>query len=193
MPFINVKSVSGKAERVRFDIILMGGVSFLFHFQSTEDMNVFIDGKPPYIQQCFSSFKPWKEGAKATDRLSWILIKGVPPHAWTRDFFQLVSAKIGEMVDWSRAAMDKERFDVAEILVRTTSMKPINSVVNIHIGGALYEVGFAESQIDPLDWDWTVTNLEVTKMMQSAASILYSASRIFQGAARHLNAAKMRW
>ncbi|KAJ4846685.1 hypothetical protein Tsubulata_027170 [Turnera subulata] len=48
----------------------------------------------------------------------------------------------------------RDRFDVAEILVLTNSMKLINGNISVKVGGKLFEIGIAESQFDPLDWNY---------------------------------------
>ncbi|KAJ4847388.1 hypothetical protein Tsubulata_014315 [Turnera subulata] len=94
-----LKNTFGVIENSQVDIIPIGGACFLFRFQSIEEMTSCVNTKPMRIQQLFSSFKPWQEGVKASDRLCWVLIKGAPPHVWTRDFFQLVTSSLGKMVD----------------------------------------------------------------------------------------------
>ncbi|KAJ4827440.1 hypothetical protein Tsubulata_011093 [Turnera subulata] len=88
-----------------------------------------------------------------TDSAGFLLEES--PHVWTREFFQLLTSMFGTMVDWSSESRERRRFDVTEVLILTSSMKFIDSVINIDIEEHPYEIGIAESQYDPCDWDWS--------------------------------------
>ncbi|KAJ4830417.1 hypothetical protein Tsubulata_018094 [Turnera subulata] len=81
-------------------IILLGGVSFLFKFKTIKDRDDMVEDKPLWFNQCFEVFKPWENSDGAYDRLCWVLVKGVPPCAWSKNFFQLVVSRVVTSVNF---------------------------------------------------------------------------------------------
>ncbi|KAJ4836648.1 hypothetical protein Tsubulata_033761 [Turnera subulata] len=142
-------------------IIPLGGVSFLFRFQSTSSMNKLVTSKPIWFNQLFELFRPWKDGDAAFNRLCWVLVKGTPPVAWTEEFFSVLVSGFGSMVDWSPETRSMARFDGAKILVLTKSNAFINKELSVKFGDKSFKVGIIESQHDPLDWTWSKPSLTV--------------------------------
>ncbi|KAJ4824932.1 hypothetical protein Tsubulata_024289 [Turnera subulata] len=155
MPITKLREVFADMDNCPSKITPLGGVSFIFRFQKIEDMRLFLENEPDVIDYLFRVFRVWQDGDCAYDRLCWTLFKGIPPHVWTWEFFQFVSKRVGVMIDWSLETKSMERLDVAEILILMPSKKFIDTVVNVTIGGIDCEIGIAESQYDPLDWDWS--------------------------------------
>ncbi|KAJ4831207.1 hypothetical protein Tsubulata_030592 [Turnera subulata] len=139
-------------------IIPLGGVSFLFKFCSHENRNSMVANQPDWFGQLFSVFRNWEEGDAACNRLCWVLVKGVPPCAWSKNFFQLAVSSVGEMIDWSPETKNRNRMDVAEILILTNNMAFLHKVVAVKFGECSFNVGITESQYDPLDWMWSSVN-----------------------------------
>ncbi|KAJ4848753.1 hypothetical protein Tsubulata_020472 [Turnera subulata] len=139
----------------RLPVMMAGGTSFLIKFLDYDDMLHAVDNKPESIESFFVEFRPWRAGDVAFNRLCWVLIKGTPPHAWSAEFFKVLSMKVGLMVDWSQESMSRDRLDVAEVLILTSSSKFINCVFLFSIADKNYEIGVVESQYDPLDWSWS--------------------------------------
>ncbi|KAJ4838908.1 hypothetical protein Tsubulata_006781 [Turnera subulata] len=156
MPFKSLLNLFPHKESPVTDIIPLGGVSFLFRFQSVAERNALIGCKPDWFTPLFEVFRPWENGDSASNRLCWVLIKGTPPCAWSADFFRFITSSLGSMVDWSFESSSKNRMDVAEVLILTKSTTFINKVLSVQIGNKQFDIGVAESQHDPLDWDRNV-------------------------------------
>ncbi|KAJ4844559.1 hypothetical protein Tsubulata_008179 [Turnera subulata] len=86
-------------ERSVTEVIPLGGVSFLFEFQSQEDTNATVQNKPAWFTRLFEVFRAWQDADTAFNRLCWVLIRGVPPHLWSKNFFQVLVSEFGSMVD----------------------------------------------------------------------------------------------
>ncbi|KAJ4834995.1 hypothetical protein Tsubulata_027419 [Turnera subulata] len=155
MPFGAISELFQKPGSLVSKITPLGGVSFLFTFESVADMTSMTNNQTGWISQIFSSFRAWKEGDSAINRLCWILVRGVPANAWSSDFFRLIMSSVGSMVDWSSQAASKSKMDVAEILILTDNNAFINKLLSVKIGHRFYKIGLFESQYDPLDWDWS--------------------------------------
>ncbi|KAJ4841792.1 hypothetical protein Tsubulata_040260 [Turnera subulata] len=121
-------------------IIPIGGVSFMIKFKSMEEMRTVVDSLPGDVAQLFSVFRAWENGDAAFNRLCWILIRGIPPHAWCDDLFKVLTNKVGAMVDCSTETRNRERLDVAEILVLTENMASINCVLPVNVGGKVFKI-----------------------------------------------------
>ncbi|KAJ4837566.1 hypothetical protein Tsubulata_038144 [Turnera subulata] len=143
-------------------VIPLGGTSFLIRFCSTKAMHMLLSNKPEVVEHLFCEFREWKSDDAACNHLCWVLIKGTPPYAWSEDFFKLISMKMGVMVDWSSESRSKVRFDVAEVLILTSSMRFIDYVFSLSISGKNYEIGVVESQYNSLDWEWSHDRLPFT-------------------------------
>ncbi|KAJ4849641.1 hypothetical protein Tsubulata_017751 [Turnera subulata] len=155
MPISKLREAFASFNLSDFNIIPLGGVSFLFRFQRIDDMMDFLNNKPELIDYLFNVFRVWQEGDFAKDRLCWTLFKGIPPQVWSWEFFQFVSTRIGTMIDWSMDTKSGDRLDVAEILILTPNKKFIDTVISVKVGDKDCVIGIAESQYDPLDWEWS--------------------------------------
>ncbi|KAJ4829545.1 hypothetical protein Tsubulata_048711 [Turnera subulata] len=153
MPIKSLRDLFPVEENPITDVIPLGGTSFLFKFQSVGDMQNLVQNKPDWFSHLFDVFRAWQEGDAAFNRLCWVLIMGVPPHMWSKNFFQVLVKNLRTFVDWSNESSNKNRFDVAEVLVLTTSNVVINKVLSAKAGDNQYEIGIAESQFDPIDWE----------------------------------------
>ncbi|KAJ4847756.1 hypothetical protein Tsubulata_041794 [Turnera subulata] len=153
MPIGTLTEFFAKAAPKVSKIIPIGEVSFLFMFQTSDDMTCMIMNQPEWVHLLFSSFREWKEGDAAVDRLCWVLVRGVPPKFWTEDFFRVTTSCVGKMVDWSTQTKSRSRMDVAEIFILTKNMEFINKILFVKIGNYSYKVGIFQTQFDPLHWD----------------------------------------
>ncbi|KAJ4829457.1 hypothetical protein Tsubulata_015709 [Turnera subulata] len=155
MPFGMLKDLLINAALPIDKVIPLGGVSFLLKFLSTSAMMEMVANVPTVLSRIFDEFRPWREGDSASNRLCWVLVKGIPPNAWNMNFFRLISSCVRKMVDWSMETGSKERMDVAEVLVLTSNNTFINKVLSVKIGGNRYEIGLFETHNDSLDWTWS--------------------------------------
>ncbi|KAJ4846339.1 hypothetical protein Tsubulata_005935 [Turnera subulata] len=155
MPFQNLLDLFPANESPVINVILIGGVSFLFRFKSVADLNETYGNQPTWFNQLFTSFRQWREGDAATNRLCWVLVKGTPPSAWSEDFFRLLVSGFRSMVDWSSESRSLVRMDVAEVLILTSANSSINKDLAVKIGDKSSIISIAESQYNPLDWVWS--------------------------------------
>ncbi|KAJ4837027.1 hypothetical protein Tsubulata_027738 [Turnera subulata] len=155
MELCAVSELVPSPERGVSKVIPLGGVAFLIVFETAECMQKLANDKDAEALQVFHILRPWKEGDVAHNRLCWILIKGVPPNAWSKEFFQFIVSSFGSMVDWSPKTRSQTRMDVAEILILTDKVSFINKVLRVKYGNISYKIGMSESQYEPFDWVWS--------------------------------------
>ncbi|KAJ4825246.1 hypothetical protein Tsubulata_029957 [Turnera subulata] len=70
-------------------IIPIGEVSFLFMFQTSDDMTCMIMNQPEWVHLMFSSLREWKEGDATVDRLCWSWYVGYLQNSGPRISFEL--------------------------------------------------------------------------------------------------------
>ncbi|KAJ4851504.1 hypothetical protein Tsubulata_019406 [Turnera subulata] len=121
MPISKLREAFASFNLSDFNIIPLGGVSFLFRFQRIDDMMDFLDNKPEFIDYLFN----------------------------------FVSTRIGTKIDWSMDTKSGDRLEVAEILILTPNKKFIDTVISVKVGDKDCVIGTAESQYNPLDWEWS--------------------------------------
>ncbi|KAJ4833849.1 hypothetical protein Tsubulata_015582 [Turnera subulata] len=161
MPIRDLSDFISSHSSMNCQVVPLGGTSFLVKYDSIEERDMLVHEKPEWVDLLFSIFRPWKFGDVSCDRLCWVLIKGTPPHAWSKDFFQLISTSVGSMVDWSLESKSGERLDVAEVLILTTSIKFINCSFQVTIGDDQFGISIVETQYDPQEWSIPSSELSV--------------------------------
>ncbi|KAJ4828478.1 hypothetical protein Tsubulata_047979 [Turnera subulata] len=179
IPFKSLSTIILTNVETIVKVLPIGGVSFLIRFNSSEDIHNATSNMPSSFKELFNVFRPWTEGDAAFNRLCWVHIKGSPPYAWSRDFFQAVTSRIGSMVDWSRETMSIDCMDVAEILVLTNSSCFINCALTVSVGDKSFDIGVVESQSDPLGWDWS--SLQFPRPSSDEASLASTHARAAHG------------
>ncbi|KAJ4847575.1 hypothetical protein Tsubulata_016196 [Turnera subulata] len=152
MPLGEVSDLFSNPESGVSNVIPLGGVAFLNVFESKVHRQNMINDPNEELLQAFETFRSWKEGDGAHNRLCWIVVIGVPPNAWTEEFFQVIMSSVGVMVEWSPLTCSRTRMDVAEILILIESISFINKVLQVKFRSHCYEVGILECQYDPFDW-----------------------------------------
>ncbi|KAJ4835019.1 hypothetical protein Tsubulata_013276 [Turnera subulata] len=99
MPFKKLNDLFPTNESLVIDIMPLEGVSFLFKFSSPTERNAMISEKLIWFHHLFEVFKEWEDGDSGRDRLCLVLVKGVPPCAWSENFFRLIMSKVDSKVD----------------------------------------------------------------------------------------------
>ncbi|KAJ4840890.1 hypothetical protein Tsubulata_010394 [Turnera subulata] len=175
MPIRDLSDFISSHSSMNCQVVPLGGTSFLVKYDSIEERDMLVHEKPEWVDLLFSIFRPWKFGDVSCDRLCWVLIKGTPPHTWSKDFFQLISTRVGSLVDWSLESKSGERLDVAEVLILTTSIKFINCSFQVTIEDDQFGISIVETQYDPLEWSIPSSELSVL----SDAPMTPSVPRVF--------------
>ncbi|KAJ4838903.1 hypothetical protein Tsubulata_006768 [Turnera subulata] len=132
----------------------MGGVSFSLCFPSPKALLDFNPQNHPQLTDFFDLFRPWQAGDITHNRLCWVSIKGVPVHAWSKEFFNLLAIKFGKLIDLSPQTRALERLDVAEVLILTSNRKLISAESSVKIGDHSFGITMCENLLNPLEWNW---------------------------------------
>ncbi|KAJ4844149.1 hypothetical protein Tsubulata_020601 [Turnera subulata] len=131
------------------DVIIsqVGGDSVMACFTTTEAMNAFCQSNFDWIQGLFYDFHPWQVGNAASSRSCWVRIIGVPPQAWSQDFFRLITIYVGRMISLAPETENRTRLDAALVYIQTTTRTRVEKEITASIGGIMYSIYVSESEV----------------------------------------------
>ncbi|KAJ4843512.1 hypothetical protein Tsubulata_027105 [Turnera subulata] len=127
------------------NISQVGGDSVLICFPSAASMSQFCQEDLEWVKNCFRCLEPWKQGLDPVNRLCWVTIRGIPLHAWCREFFSLVALFVGDLVAVAEETQNRQRLDYARLQIMTCSPNPITKTVPVTIAGRSFSLFIQES------------------------------------------------
>nr|KYP44342.1 hypothetical protein KK1_034167 [Cajanus cajan] len=119
------------------DMVLISGVE--------ED-----DLKEPYSEairdmwSLFHSIQRWTPSLVAGNRLIWVRCSGIPIHLWSQDCFAKVTSVFGTLILMDDDTSSFSRLDYARLLIKTSSILPIQHISEIKINGVIIQVRVIE-------------------------------------------------
>ncbi|KAJ4847049.1 hypothetical protein Tsubulata_017084 [Turnera subulata] len=108
-------------------------------------MSKFCQTKFGWVHDWFLSLEPWKQEFGAVNRSCWVIVHGVPLHAWCQEFFSLVAMFVGTFISLAEETENWRRLDYAKIQIMTSFKNPINQSLAVSIAGQSYDVSILES------------------------------------------------
>ncbi|KAJ4830183.1 hypothetical protein Tsubulata_041062 [Turnera subulata] len=144
--------MSGEKVHVTFcehglnDVIVsqVGGDTIMACFLEEEMMKKFCQANLDWVKQMFYDMNPWKLGDAATTRNCWVAVRGVPPHAWSPAFFQVVIIYVGRFLQLAPDTENRRRLDVAGVYLETKMTERINKELTATIGGEFFTFSLIE-------------------------------------------------
>lgn len=155
-----------------FTVTPMGGDMVLIKPREGEDFLEFVKDYEDLVETWFYDIKPWSPGQVATEREAWIRCQGVPLHAWTWQFFEMIVTSFGRLVSLDSHTMNMKRLDVARVLVRTTSWEAINRVTKVSINGNIFSLRLLEEPFHEIVYNHKKTNTEEEELSTSNSNSL---------------------
>lgn len=80
----------------------------------------------------------------ARERIVWVIITGVPTHAWRDDIFKTLVQMASKYITIDKPTRKKERFDFGKVLISASSPKAINKIVSVKINDLFYSIRMME-------------------------------------------------
>ncbi|GAU25112.1 hypothetical protein TSUD_274010 [Trifolium subterraneum] len=105
------------------------------------------------IQNAFHAqgeIRPWNSKDVDIDRVSWLRIFGIPPHAWNDIFFGQVTKPWGTFLNTDDVTNKKLSMDVARILIRTSCQKVVDEFCDVIINGEVFHIRILEDSYGPM-------------------------------------------
>lgn len=127
-----------------FTISPMGGDMVLIKPSEGEVFEEFIKEYEDLVETWFYDVRKWSPGEVSRQRETWVRCQGVPLQGWSEQFFELLVGSLGTYisVDWS--TMQKKQYDIARVLIRTSSWEAINRLVKVRINGVVFTIRLLE-------------------------------------------------
>lgn len=127
-----------------FTIVPMGGEMVLIKPTEGEDFVEFVKDYESLVETWFYDLRQWSPDVVVKEREAWIRCQGVPLHAWSSHFFEKLVSSLGKFVSMDSNTMLGKRFDVARVLIRTTSREAVNRLIKVRINGVFYNIRLLE-------------------------------------------------
>lgn len=109
-----------------------------------DDFQYFVENYQDLLDTWFYDIRGWTPGLVATEREVWVRCQGVPLQAWCSEFFEMVVVGFGRFVSLDYRTMNGKRFDIARILLRTTSWETINQIVKVPVNDLFFNIRVIE-------------------------------------------------
>ncbi|XP_058787158.1 uncharacterized protein LOC131661586 isoform X1 [Vicia villosa] len=128
--------------------IPMGGERVFIKVDEDEDFKSLVKEYEGFFQQEFSIIREWNPRDIGGARYVWVRAWGIPIHAWNKKVFSLLTTSFGKLMKLDQATIDRERFDLARLYVRTTMMEFINKVIKVQINDEIFAIRITEELCD---------------------------------------------
>lgn len=109
-----------------------------------EDLAEVLGANKERLLNWFQDIRAWGTCCMSKESFIWINITGAPIHAWNIEFFKLLVSPVGTFIKVDQATHQKERLDVARVLVCSSSPTIINLVVRVNIDDTVFSLRFLE-------------------------------------------------
>nr|GEY81801.1 cytochrome P450 [Tanacetum cinerariifolium] len=78
-----------------------------------------------FVKSCFKTLNPWTNKFKLEDRLVWLSIEGLPPHAWHEAAFSRIARSLGDIIILETCNSTSNNQVARNVCVRTKCMNVI--------------------------------------------------------------------
>jgi len=149
-------------------IIPLGADKVLLRSPDGRDVNSILSEAPIFFNIFFSNPTRWNKDLVVQERGAWIIIYGVPIHAWNYDFFKLCVLDCGRLLRVDDLTMGKEWLDYARVLVSTCSLEVLNLNTSVMINGVLFKLKIIEEWGFSLGEDACIPDEDVNSVEENS-------------------------
>lgn len=126
---------------------MMGGNMVLLTAEVDEEIPALLKESESQLTNWFVDIREWNIDLVAKDRLAWVLISGIPPHAWTEDFFKSLIGKFGMLIRLDEPTRKRQRLDVGMVLIAAMSKDSITLVFRVKVNNGLFNIRLLEEAL----------------------------------------------
>ncbi|GJW01990.1 RNA-directed DNA polymerase, eukaryota [Tanacetum coccineum] len=101
----------------------LGGLSVLLELETKTPTSMLL--KNSSVKSCFKTLNPWNNKFKHEDRLVWLSIEGLPPHAWHEAAFSRIASSWGDIIVPETCNSTSNNLVAGKVCVRTKCMNVI--------------------------------------------------------------------
>ncbi|KAJ9538548.1 LOW QUALITY PROTEIN: hypothetical protein OSB04_031281 [Centaurea solstitialis] len=149
--------------RIKF----LGGHQILMYFEDEISRGEVLRNKNHGIHHWVKDISEWSIGYRATERLVWVNIAGVPLHGWKEEIFESIAEIWGKVISTKNCnLLECDNLAGGKVLICTPLIIPIKEYGHVKIGNMFYWVSVAE--IEEID---EVVGEEDAKMEEGDGSV----------------------
>lgn len=120
--------------------------------------SISLEAIPKDLYEWVDFIRPWNENDVSLRKRVWTRWYGVPLHAWTEKFFNLVATRFGPVIKIDKNTLNKSNLLFARVMIRTPLHKISRIPVKIMVDGTLFHIRIVEEvESDYHGWNLTGT------------------------------------
>lgn len=158
--FVAILSFHREAKHVQ-NSLMLGGLKNISVTSMGDNMVMLESNEPLLIIEAerrkdqwwrglFKSVKRWLPNMVVRQRRIWLRFHGLPMHVWDEQSFKKLGTMFGEFLDFDEDTINSSIFDMARLLVGTTSMALVNEQISVEVMGAVFNVWVMEEMATTL-------------------------------------------
>jgi hypothetical protein len=128
----------------------LGANLTLLEGQEEGEVQALLDDAKGWLDQWFKDIRPWSPKEIDRDRIIWLRVFGIPPHAWNDLFFTQLVKPWGEFMNTDVGTAKKLSMDVARISIRTSCHQPVDEFFDILVNGETFRLRILEDSYGPM-------------------------------------------
>jgi hypothetical protein len=118
--------------------------------QEEGEVETLMEDAKGWLDQWFSTIRPWKPKDVDMERIIWLRIFGIPAHAWHNDFFTQITKPWGSFMHADNVTSKKISMDVARILIRSFCQIVIDEFVDVQVNDEIFHLRVLEDSYEPM-------------------------------------------
>jgi len=126
------------------DIISLGADKVFVQSLSDVCISDIVREVKQFFDLIFACLVRWVKEVLPFQRGVWLLVYGIPLHAWNNFFFKLCVLDCGRYLRTDTVSLNKERFDYASVLISTPSIDVVNMTEKLLVDGVLLDIKIIE-------------------------------------------------
>ncbi|KAJ9557691.1 hypothetical protein OSB04_012305 [Centaurea solstitialis] len=127
------------------EIKMLGGRDILIKFDSKETAENIIQNKVHGLHFWAKELTGWSKGFRASNRMVWLRILGVPLHIWKVEVFKDIATNWGSVVTTSNCDLKSSpNLMWGKVLINTSLKTTINEIKSVKVGGLFYVIKVEE-------------------------------------------------
>ncbi|KAJ9539578.1 hypothetical protein OSB04_026084 [Centaurea solstitialis] len=125
----------------------LGGRQMLIYFQDSELLKSVVENTNHGIHYWVKELSRWSAGFRASERVTWIRITGVPLHGWNEKVFSSIAEKWGLVLKFRNCNfLEDYNLCGGKVMICTHIITPINEVGAIKVGNFFYRIAIVEEE-----------------------------------------------
>ncbi|KAK8615057.1 hypothetical protein V6N13_068843 [Hibiscus sabdariffa] len=122
----------------------MGSKFFLLSFDDDDLYMMLEDLNWSYLKEIFVEIRPWSESLFQPDRVTWLEMSGIPLHCWNHTTVRRVGELWGTFEAFGENIKHDKDCEKVSVLISTSQKKKIEEVIEVKVGGTIFEVSVRE-------------------------------------------------